>query len=79
MERGKHKVELVRELGEVKHNGRTYKIRRERIADTGDEYNAILLYNAQGKFIKCFMIDLEVTPEVGQLLNCKHQYQGCDI
>jgi len=69
MEKGKHKVELVRPLGEVKHNGRTYKVVREKVVDTGDEYNAIKLYNAQGKFIKRFMIDPEVTPAVGALLN----------
>ena len=69
MNRGQHKVELIRSLGEVKHNGRTYKVVREKIVDTGDEYNAIKLYNAKGKFIKRFMIDPDITPQVGQLLN----------
>jgi hypothetical protein len=69
VERGKHKVKLVLKLGEVTHDGRSYKVQRERIVDTGDEYTSIKLYNAKGKFIKRFMIDQEVTKDIGQLLN----------
>lgn len=68
MERGKHRVEVLQTLGEAKHDGRTYRVLRERIVDTGDEYVSIRLYNAQGRFIKRFMLDPEVTLEVGQLL-----------
>lgn len=68
MERGKHKLELIKELGEFTHNGRTYKVAVERIVDTGDEYPSIRLYNKDGKFIKRFMIDKEVCGDIGQLL-----------
>ena len=63
MERGKYqKPKLVQHLGEVEHNGITYRVVRERIPDTGDEYIAIKLYNAKGKFIKRLMIEPEIWP-----------------
>ncbi len=69
MERGKHKLELIVELGEVSWYGRKYKICREKVVDTGDVYTSIKLYNDKGKFIKRFMIDTAITSEVAQLLN----------
>lgn len=68
MERGRHKVEKIIDLGEAKHNGRTYKVTRERIVDTGDEYISIKLYNARGKFIKRMMLDDEVCFDIGIIL-----------
>lgn len=65
----KGKLQLVRILGEIKHNGRTYRGARERLAGTNIEYNSILLYNEKGKFIKRFCIDVAVTPQVGKMLN----------
>jgi len=65
----KGKLELVRRLGEVKHNGRTYRGARERLVGTNIEYNSILLYNEKGKFIKRFCIDPAATPGVGKMLN----------
>lgn len=69
MQQGKHKLELVRRLGEVKHNGRTYRVERERLIETGQEYTSIKLYNETGKFIKRFAIEPEVAPDIGQILN----------
>lgn len=68
MERGKHKVKVLELLGEHHYNGRTYKLCRVRITDTGDEYVSLRLYNAKRKFIKQFMIEPEAVGEVGQLL-----------
>ena len=50
------KVEVLEELGEVVHNGRTYKLARERMT-FGREYISIKLYNEKGRFIKRFAID----------------------
>lgn len=75
MERGKHRVEVLQTLGEVKHDGRTYRVLRERVVDTGAEYASIRLYNADGKFIKRFMLDPEVTLEVCRLL-CETDIDG---
>lgn len=69
MKRGTHKIELILTYGEIKHNGRTYKVVKEKIVDTGDIYNAIKLYNEKGKFIKRFMMEPEITPDIGNLLN----------
>lgn len=68
MERGKYKVEKIVDLGEAKHNGRTYRVTREKIVDTGDEYISIILYNSQGKFIKRMMLDDEVCFDIGVIL-----------
>ena len=53
-------------IGEVKHNGRTYRVLDESV-DAGP-YRSIRLYNATGKFIKRLMIDPEAASEVGRLL-----------
>jgi DUF917 family protein len=58
---------LIDALGEVIHNGRTYKVAREQVA-TGEVYVSLKLYNATGKFIKRFMLDEEVTAEIGRIL-----------
>lgn len=65
---GKNKVEVLKILGEVKHNNRTYRLVRVRIT-SGEEYLSLRLYNAKGKFIKQFMMEPEVTAEVASLLN----------
>jgi len=64
---GKNKVEVLEQLGEVKHNGRTYRVVSVRVA-AGQEYISLRLYNAQGKFIKQFMLEPEVGPKLGRLL-----------
>ena len=63
---GKNKVEVLEQLGEVNHNGRTYRLVKVRV--DGKEYISERLYNAQGKFIKQFMVEPEVGPKLGRLL-----------
>jgi hypothetical protein len=69
MQTGRRKLELVRRLGEVKHNGRVYRLDRERVAGTKIEYNSIKLYNATGRFIKRFCIEPEISADVAQVLS----------
>ena len=61
------KLEVVKVLGEHKHNGRTYRGYIERVVETGEEYASVRLYNAQGKFIKRFMVEKEAAAAVSKL------------
>lgn len=63
---GKNKVKVIEKIGSIPHNGRRYDLYRV-IAD-GKEYISQRLYNAQGKFIKQFMLEPEVAPRMGSLL-----------
>ena len=64
---GKNKVEVLEQLGEVNHNGKTYRLLKVRVDDK--EYISERLYNAHGKFIKQFMLEPEVGPKLGRLLD----------
>ncbi len=65
---GTKKVEVLHTLGEVKHNGRTYRLVKVRVS-SGEEYLSLRLYNARGKFIKQFMMEPEIGRDIGCLLN----------
>lgn len=65
---GKNKVKVLRVLGEIQHNSRTYRVVRVRVSG-GEEYVSLRLYNSKGKFIKQFMMEPEITQPVGYLLN----------
>lgn len=65
----KGKLELIRRIGEVKHNGRTYRLDRERLAGTDLEYNSLKLYNKDGKFIKRFCFEPSITLDIATLFN----------
>lgn len=64
---------LIDALGEVAHNGRTYKVAREQVA-TGEIYLSIKLYNATGKFIKRLMIDEDIAAKIGVILIDKNAW-----
>lgn len=64
---------LIESLGEVVHNGRTYKVAREQVA-SGEIYLSLKLYNAAGKFIKRFMIDEEIAAKIGLILIDKNAW-----
>jgi hypothetical protein len=64
---------LIDALGEVTHNGRTYKVAREQVA-TGEIYLSIKLYNATGKFIKRLMIDEDIAAKIGLILIDKNAW-----
>lgn len=53
---GKYRLEVVRQFGEVKYNGRTYKLLGVKTHD-GQDYLSLRLYNGTGKFIKQFLIE----------------------
>ena len=64
---GTNKVEVLKQIGEdIKHKGRTYRVLLVKAG--GNEYICERLYNAQGKFIKQFMLEPEVGPQLGRLL-----------
>lgn len=65
----KGKLQLVRRIGQRQHKGRTYRVERECLIETGQEYTSIKLYNERGKFIKRFAMEPEVAPDIGQILN----------
>ena len=69
MKEQKHKMTIVRPLGEHRHKGRTYRVSIERVVDTGDDYVTVRLYNKEGKFIKRFAIEPEAAAQVAQLIN----------
>jgi hypothetical protein len=60
-------VTVLEDLGEVKYEGRKYKVAKEQVS-SGATYISIKLYNALGKFIKRLMIDEGCAPEIGYIL-----------
>lgn len=64
---GTKRTKLIQTLGEVKYKGRSYRLVRVQVS-TGEQYFSLRLYNAQGKFIKQFMMEPDVVAEIAQLL-----------
>ena len=65
---GLHKLQVLREISVVPHNGRTYKL-VEVQTNEGQRYLCIRLYNNKGKFIKQLLLDQEVAGDIGQALS----------
>ena len=63
---GKYRLEVLAQIGEIKHNGRTYRLVRVRTHD-GQEYLSLRLYNESGKFIKQFLIEPILAPGIAWL------------
>lgn len=53
---GKYRLEVTRHFGEVKYNGRTYKLLGVKTHE-GLNYLSLRLYNGTGKFIKQLLIE----------------------
>lgn len=64
---GKYKLLGKEILGEVIYNGRKYRIQKV-ITHEGEEYIALRLYNKNGKFIKQFLIEPEISSSIGEIL-----------
>ena len=65
---GKHELTALEAMGEVKHNGRTYRLVRVQ-TEAGEEYLAWRLYNKDGRFIKQFLMEPEVCGKAAVLMN----------
>jgi len=65
---GKYKLTVLESMGEVKHNGRTYRLVLVR-TEGGEHYLALRLYNRRGRFIKQFLMEPEVCGKLAILLN----------
>lgn len=63
---GKYRLEVLAQIGEVKHNGRTYRLVRVRTHD-GQEYLSLRLYNESGKFIKQLLTEPVLSSQIAQL------------
>lgn len=64
---GKYPLSVLQALGEIRHNGRTYRL-VEVLTFTGERYIALRLYNSQGKFIKQFLMETEVYGKIARLM-----------
>ena len=65
---GLHKLQVLREILVVPHNGRTYKL-VEVQTNEGQRYLCIRLYDNKGEFIKQLLLDQEVAGDIGQALS----------
>jgi len=63
---GKYRLTVIAKLGTVQHNGRTYSLVKVQTHD-GQIYLSLRLYNAQGRFIKQFLIETELASAIGKL------------
>jgi hypothetical protein len=63
---GKHRLEVLEQIGEIKHNGRTYRLVRVR-TNAGQEYISLRLYNKSGRFIKQFLTEPELSDQIAGL------------
>ena len=71
---GKFRLEVIETIGEVSHNGRTYRLLKVRTNDQLD-YLSLRLYNASGKFIKQLLIEPELSEAITNLF-CKAATNG---
>lgn len=64
---GKYRLQVLKEAGEVKYNGRKYKLVKVK---THDEliYWSLRLYNSHGKFIKQLLFEPEIKLQIANLL-----------
>lgn len=64
---GQYRLGVTCIVGEVKHEGRTYRV-VDVVTSDGLPYRSIRLYNSHGKFIKQLLVEHEVTMQVAALL-----------
>ena len=60
---GKYRLTVLKEYGEVIHNGRKYKLVKVQTNDNL-EYISLRLYNKNNKFIKQFLIEPEIVKDI---------------
>lgn len=63
---GKHRLQVTKTIGEIKHNGRTYRLVEVQTHD-GLIYQAMRLYNSTGKFIKQLLTEPCLSQEISKL------------
>jgi hypothetical protein len=56
---GQHRLTVLKKISQVDFRGRSYRLVRVKTQDEL-EYISIRLYNAQGKFIKQFLVEPEI-------------------
>ena len=64
---GLHRLKVIKEIGQVFHLGRTYRVVFVE-TETRQKYLSIRLYNNKGKFIKQFLMEPEIGPQIGRIL-----------
>ena len=72
---GKYRLQVLKEAGEVKWDGRKYKLVKVK---THDEliYWSLRLYNSRGKFIKQLLFEPQIKSAIGKLLLDKERKGG---
>lgn len=69
---GKYRLTVLEKLGAIQHHGRTYSLMRVQTHE-GLEYLSLRLYNAQGRFIKQFLIEPELASAISDLFGKVNQ------
>ena len=64
---GKYSLKVLKVIGETIYNGRTYRLLLVQTQE-GLEYYAWRLYNTRNRFIKQFLFEPQVLPELSALL-----------
>jgi len=64
---GIHPLTVLKTFGELRHNVRTYRLLQVKTHDNL-VYTSLRLYNGNGKFIKQFLFEPEITGGLIQLL-----------
>lgn len=67
---GKHRLQVLKEMGEIIHNSRKYKLVEIQTHD-GLVYWSLRLYNSSGKFIKQLLFEPEIRLELAELIGFK--------
>ena len=64
---GKYRLQVLKEIGEITHNSRKYKLLE---LQTHDDliYWSLRLYNSSGKFIKQLLFEPEIRLELAELI-----------
>ena len=65
---GKYRLTVIKEFGQVSHNGRIYRLVGVQTHD-GQDYLSLRLYNGTGKFIKQLLIEPCLARQIGSLFN----------
>jgi len=65
---GKYRLEVLKTVGEVRYNGRTYRLVKVKTHD-GLIYWSLRLYNSKGKFIKQLLFEPEIREKITNLLS----------
>lgn len=64
---GKYRLVVLSRFGEIKCDGRVYRLVKVR-TNNNEVYYSIRLYNAQGKFIKQLLFEPQIASSLAQLI-----------